>query len=159
MSHLIFLETCYCKDCIYNTRLEDINENGILLPKEDDIINNYKQSRKLSEEMLDIWWRNFKYDEDDCVKVLMVVRLSNEKACYSRKDYPNLEYKGYYMCFDTLFKVENIIENKYVSKKLDCLFPDHRWQDIDVSMKMDVYKTIMNAKANLEKYNIEIKCA
>lgn len=159
LNYFTFLKPCCCKDCTNNTRLEDVNENDILLPKEEDIINNYNKSRELSEEILEAWWRNFKYDKDDYVKVITIIKLSNDKACYSEKDYPNLRGKGYYMCYDTLFKVKNIIENKYIFRKSDCVFPEHRWQDIDVFMKMDVYKTIMNARDNLKKYNIEVKCA
>lgn len=163
LNYFIFLKPCCCKDCTNNTRLEDVNENSILLPKEEDIINNYKKSRELSEEKLEIWWQNFQYDKDDYMKVVKIINLSNRKACYSNKDYPNLECKGYYMCYDILFKVEDIIENKYISEELDKEELDdlfsYRWENIDVNMKMDVYKTIMNSKVNLENYNIEIKCA
>ncbi|MCR2050935.1 hypothetical protein NSB25_27315 [Acetatifactor muris] len=157
--YIDLLKACSCKDCLNSTRLEDVNENNILLPQEDDIIENYKNSRKLSEEILDSWWKNLKYDLYDNRKVIRIVYLSNNKACYSEKDYPNLRGKGYYMCYDTLFIVENVIENKYKSRKSDCSFPEHRWQILNINMKMDVYKTIMNAKINLENYNIEVKCA
>lgn len=157
ISCLAYIIPCCCKDCINNTRLEDVIKENMLLPKEDEIIKNYERSRKLTEDELDIWWCNFNYN--DYRKVVRIVNFSNENACYSNKEYPNIRYLGYFMCYNTLSMIENVLTNKYVSKKSDCSFPEHMWKNIDVKLKMDVYKTVMNAQNNLKAYGIIVKCA